>query len=473
MGKYKTLAQNTGFVFIGTIGSKLINLVMLPLYTHWLPPSELGAVDTMNTYAMFIIGFVCLCIPDSIFIFPRNVDEEKKCEYFTSGIVFSCLMLALSSIVFCSISKIMLYYHIKNVFSIYVWLVYGLMVSLYFQNYFQSFTRSLDKMFHYSMAGIILTLAIALFSILLIPIYGMYGYVYALISAHVIASMYSLLSTKSYRYLKICNSSRSSVKEMLSYSAPLLPNSIMWWLVDGINRPVMESYLGLSVIGIYTVSQKISGLLNSMLSILTLSWGNSALDEYGKSGFNAFYNTYLKMLATVLVMGAILICAFSRFLVSLLAASEYYEAYKYVPVLMIGVVFSGLSGTVGGIFLAIKKSKFFFYSSVYAGISSVLSLMVLTPLYGLMGTVCSVAISFFVMLVARVIYSWKYSRISNIPTYVFLFLLYIVTVIVELNVDDTYRFIIYFIFVAIIVFMFRHELNQIYDRVSLKITRKN
>ena len=82
MGKYKTLAQNTGFVFIGTIGSKVINLIMLPLYTRWMAPEAFGAVDTMNTYAMFIVGFVCLCIPDAIFIFPRNVDEKKKSEYY-------------------------------------------------------------------------------------------------------------------------------------------------------------------------------------------------------------------------------------------------------------------------------------------------------------------------------------------------------------------------------------------------------
>ena len=69
MGKYQTLAKNTGLVFVGTIGSKLINVIMLPLYTRWLVPDDFGAADTMNTYALLIVGFVCLCLPDAIFVF--------------------------------------------------------------------------------------------------------------------------------------------------------------------------------------------------------------------------------------------------------------------------------------------------------------------------------------------------------------------------------------------------------------------
>ena len=137
MGKYATLAKNTGFVFIGTIGSKLINFIMLPLYTMWLAPSEFGAVDTMNTYAMFIVGFVCLSIPDSIFIFPRNVDDARKSEYFSSGLSFSITTLTASAFFFYLVSQIMLSYGMVNVFSSYSWLIYGLMASTYFQNYFQ------------------------------------------------------------------------------------------------------------------------------------------------------------------------------------------------------------------------------------------------------------------------------------------------------------------------------------------------
>lgn len=461
MGKYKTLAKNTGFVFIGTIGSKVVNFIMLPLYTHWLAPNQFGAVDTMNTYAMFIVGFVCLCIPDSIFIFPRNVEEKKKAEYFSSGLGFSVTTLAGSAILFYIVSVLMKTYGMDNVFSRYVWLIYGLMVTTYFQNYFQSFTRSLDKMLIYSITGIILTFTIAAFSIILIPLLGLYGYVYAMMLANTIAAAYSFFASRSYKYLTIKNSTIVSVKEMLAYSAPLLPNGIMWWLVDGVNRPVMESLLGLSAIGLYSVSQKFSGLLYTVLNILTLAWANSALDEYGKSGFEQFYNNYLKMLAMALVVGGIAICAIVRPLVCLLTTPEYHDAFRYVPVLIIGVIFSGLSGTVGGVFSAVKKSKYFFFSSVFAGLASVIALLVLTPLFGLMGTTISVGFSFFIMLLTRVCYSWKYVKILNIPFYLVLFGMYILLVVLEITVDAYWRFVVYAVVLVVIALLSQKEIKQV------------
>ncbi len=469
MGKYKTLAKNTGFVFIGTIGSKVINFIMLPLYTHWLTPSEFGSVDTMNTYAMFIVGFVCLCIPDAIFVFPKNVDDKKKSEYFSSGLSFSLIALSLSAFLFYSVSELMDYYGWNNVFSNYVWLIYGLMVSTFLQNYFQSFTRSLDKMMHYSIAGIVLTFAIAFFSILFIPKLGLYGYAYALIAAHVVTAIYSFIAAKSYKYLTLHNSTVSSVKEMLAYSAPLLPNGIMWWLVDGVNRPVMEKFLGLSAIGIYAVAQKFSGLLYSMLNVFTLAWSNSALDEFGKPGFEKFYNNYLKMLSVILVLGGIVICAFCRLLVQIFTSAEYYDAYKYIPVLTLSVLFSGMSGTVGGIFSAVKKSKYFFYSSIYGGISSVIALVSLTPLFGLMGTVISVAVSFFVMLIARIVYSSRYAKIECLSTLAILFFLYIVIVIVEIKIDSYLRFIVYFFTIGMIGVLFKNDLLEIKKILSAKL----
>jgi O-antigen/teichoic acid export membrane protein len=152
------------------------------------------------------------------------------------------------------------HYEMHNVFSDYTWLIYGMMVTSYVQNYCQSFSRSLNKMLSYSVAGIVLTFSTALFSILLIPSYGVVGYAYALILAQLAATLYSFVTAGCYKYIQVRGNSYGAVKEMLAYSAPLLPNGIMWWLVNGINRPIMEHFLGLAAIGIYAVANKFTGM---------------------------------------------------------------------------------------------------------------------------------------------------------------------------------------------------------------------
>lgn len=472
MGKYKTLAKNTGFVFIGTIGSKLINVVMLPLYTHWLKPEEFGAVDSMTTYSMFIIGFVCLCLPDALFIFPYNASEPKKKEYFSSGAAFSALAIAASALLFWLVQVVMLSQDMHNVFSDYTWLIFWMMVTSYIQNYCQSFTRSLNKMLHYSIAGIVLTFATAALSLLLIPMLGLNGYAWALIIAQLIAALYSFVAAGCYRYVQVKGNSWSSVKEMLSYSAPLLPNGIMWWLVNGVNRPVMEHFLGLAAIGLYAVANKFTGMLYSMLSILSTAWGNSVLDEYGKPGFDRFYNNYLRMLGTMLFFGgyALIIC--SRPIVRILAAPEYYEAYYYIPALMAGVIFSGLAGAVGGIFTATKTSKYFFYSSLWGGISSVLALLILTPLFGLMGTCLSVAISFFCMFLARAVYASKFVKIDDVMFYVKLTAVFVAMSVSELMIENTWRIGVHVVLLFVSLFFCKSDIEAITNKLISQYSKR-
>lgn len=468
MGKYKTLAKNTGFVLIGTIGSKLINIIMLPLYTLWLKPEEFGAVDTITTYSMFFIGFVCLCLPDAIFIFPYNSPNSKKKEYFSSGIIFSIIAIIISALIFFIVQFFLLKKEIHNVFSDYTWLIFWLMVTSYMQNYCQSFTRSLNKMMQYSIAGIVLTFATALFSVVFIPYLGLSGYALSLILAQLVAALYSFVAGGCFKYIQFKGNSWLSVKEMLTYSVPLLPNGIMWWLVNGLNRPVMEHFLGLVAIGLYAVANKFTGVLFSLLSILSTAWGNSVLEEYGKPGFERFYNNYIKMLGGLLFFGGYLMIIFSRLLVRMLATPEYYDAYYYISPLMAGIIFSGMSGAVGGIFSATKTSKYFFYSSLWGGICSIITLIGLTSQFGLMGTCISVALSFFIMFLSRVVYASKFVKLENIWFYIQLFAVFISMSCCEVLLENNSRYILHAFLFFVSVFICRKDIVSVIKSLDLK-----
>jgi O-antigen/teichoic acid export membrane protein len=445
---------------------------MLPMYTHWLKPEDFGSVDTMSTYSLFIIGFVCLCLPDALFIYPYNASEEKKKEYFSSGAIFSIITISTSAILFWAVQQVMLHMGLHNVFSDYTWLIFWMMVSAYVQNYCQTFTRSLNKMKHYSIAGIVLTFATALFSILLIPTLGIKGYAYSLMAAQFLAATYSFVATKSYRYCQVYGNSWSSVKEMLSYSVPLLPNGIMWWLVNGINRPVMEHFLGLAAIGIYAVANKFTGMLYSVLNIFSTAWGNSVLDEYGKPDFESFYNNYIRLLATLLFVGGYFVIIFSKFLVSILASEEYQDACLYVPPLIAGVIFSGLSGSVGAVFSATKESKYYFYSSVWGGVSSVVSLLLLTPTLGLMGTCLSVAISFFCMFISRLYYSSQFVRFTNSTFLVQLFVIYLIISLAELYCPQNIKILICVSCLVLTIFFCRKDIMLIIEKIKDRRSEK-
>ena len=72
-----------------------------------------------------------------------------------------------------------------------------------------------------------------------------------------------------------------------------------------------------------------------------------------------------------MVLAAIVLMWFSKFIITLFAAPEFIEAWKYMAIMIIGVVLSCMSSYFGSIFGPIKKSKYFFYSSIWGAIGSI------------------------------------------------------------------------------------------------------
>ena len=58
MGVRNTFVKSFGLYFLGNILSKIIMFILLPVYTDYLPPEELGYYDVANTYLNLLVTFL-------------------------------------------------------------------------------------------------------------------------------------------------------------------------------------------------------------------------------------------------------------------------------------------------------------------------------------------------------------------------------------------------------------------------------
>lgn len=411
--RYKKLGKNTILVFIGQAGSSLISLLMLPLYTSWLSTEEYGTVDLMSTYATILLSLVTCCIADAIFIFPKGAPRDDKSKYFSSGLLFSLLATAL----FIILNSVFYFLYKDGSFlHTYSWLTLFLMYSMFIQRYFQQFTRSLENMKIFAATGVVYTIAVAVLAIVLIPYFHLKGYIYSLIIANVVAALFSFFLSKSYQYLSV-QISKYHLQILLTYSLPLIPNSIMWWLVNGMNRPLMEASLGMSAIGLFAVANKFPGIISMIANVFANAWGISMLDEFDKPGFSVFFNKVFKLITFVAVIASFFIIVFSKEVIGLFASDAFHDAWHLLPLLVIGAVLNTSAGLIGGVFMASKQSKYFFYSSAAGAITSLALTYLFIRYCGLLGCVIAVCISFLVAFVLRVCFAWKYIKGFSIPYY--------------------------------------------------------
>lgn len=433
MNKFKNLGLNTIYILIGVSGSKLISFIMLPFYTHYLSTKDYGTVDIINIYAMILINLVTLSIANAIFIFPSNQSLEKQKEYFSTASIFSIISCIIYGIISIIINNIANKYNINNSFTDNLLFIYLLFITSFIQQFIQQFTKSLNRIKVYSITGIICTLSIAILSFIFIPYFGIIGYINAIIISNIIASLYPLFKAKVFSYFSIKKWDKTTLKQMLQYSIPLIPNSLMWLITSAINRPIMEYYLGLSAIGIYAVANKFPNILSTLFVSFTNSWQVSVLEEYGKIDYEKFYNKIGLIILSILSLGLATLTLLSKHIVQLFTAQEYNNSWIYVPVIAFSILFLGINAHTGANFSAAKKSKYYLFSSIIGVIVSIILNLTLIPNFGIMGSAIAYTLAQASIAFSQIHYSQQFVSYKIIPQLIVLIIFNTIIIITTIK----------------------------------------
>lgn len=416
--QYNTLFKNTLLITIGGALSKVIGFLMLPFYTAWLTTEEYGTVDILTVYASLIMSLTTMCLGESIFVFAKNCDFEGRTKYFSSNVIFSTITILILGILLYVFKKIAILNGTDNTFVNNSFFIFLFVVTGYYQLASQQFVCAINEIKIYSLTGVVMSISTALLSFVLIPQYHITGFVFAGVASNIIATLYTFLFSQSFKFLRLNGFSKKELKEMLRYSIPVMPNSILGWLTIALNRPVMEKYLGLSAIGIFSVSNKFPQLLQMVFNYISTSWNVSLFEEYGKESFEIFFNNILKFIFVILFFVSSVLILSGEYLIQLIADEKFIESYRYIPLLTLGTLFLCMSQIIGSLFAVNKKSKYYFYTTLASSFVAVLCNFMLIPRWGVLGASMSIFFSYLVFLLSRWFVSKQYVRINNISFYI-------------------------------------------------------
>lgn len=410
MGRNKDLAKNTAYVAIGSFGGSLIGFLMLPLYTRWLSPADYGVTDIISTYSSLLLFIVSFCISEAIFVFPVGQSKEKITSYYTTGWLFLLSCSVLCAVVFYSLSFV----ESKSSFFDNLWLIYITLISGVVLRYCQDFCRGIKKMSVFSFTGIIMSLGIALFSFVFIPHCGIKGYVIASVLASLCSALFAFLYSGSYRYFSIHSFDKECLKEMLKFSIPLIPTSVMWWIVSSLNRPLLEQYVGLFAIGLFAIANKLPSILNNVFGYFQKAWQVTVIEEFHNADFSVYYNRMFRVIFSVQVLLTIIITVFSKLFITIFTTEEYYSAWVYIPILSLSVLFSNGSAFCGTLFAASHETKYTFYSVLVGAVVAVVANFAFIPWLGLQGACIAICLSHVAGMISRIYFSSRYVKFDSL-----------------------------------------------------------
>ncbi len=419
--KYKTLAKDTGLFAISSFGSKILFFFLTPLYTYVLATEEFGIVDLINTTIQFIYPVLTLAISEATLRFAFDKEKNKNKVLGTSlfFVFIAVVVLCLLSPLFAKMDTSMKDY----------WGVFVLTFALFnIHICFSNFIKGIGKTKLFAVQGLVQTFSIIICNILLLIVFklGVIGYLISMIVGHVVPIFVSCFGAKLYRYIKPSKPDFKLIKEMLSYSIPMIPTILAWSVNTSIDKYMIIGMLGLSESGIYSVAHKIPTIVTTFVSVFVNAWQLSAISNHGESGESEYYTNVYACMNIVLLLGCMLLVLLSRFICSILFAESYFSAWKCVPLLSISAIFSSHAGFLAAAFRADKKTKNLF-ASVFAGaVVNVVLNYFLIQIYGNIGAAIATAVSFGVVWVVRLftvqkIVKVKINVISTVISYVLLF----------------------------------------------------
>lgn len=421
--KQKSIIKGTALYAIGSFGSKILSFIIVPLYTFFIVPEELGFYDLLLTTVSLLMPLVSMQFTDATYKW--CVDDRSGEKRYIS---LTYLVLGISSLLTFAM--------ILGVGSSIIGVSNSLYLALMLlsQMWFWSLQRMLRIFFHqrkFVVSGLFQSLAFFILTLSLVCVLrlGVVGLCYSFIMSHVIGCVYILFSSNELLLFEKCFDG-NTIKKMIFFSLPLIPSAMCWWIINSSDKYIILWFLGTAQNGIYAVSSKFPVIIQTINSVFYTSWQDVAIREkQGKDRdelFNATFEQYYRLSFGF----ALVIIPFTHMALSLFVSNAYSSSSKYMAFLFLGAVFQGFASFFGIIYLNENKTIGATVTSIVAAIINIIVDFALMKWLGLYAAGISTFVGFFVICAIRFSHTRKYVNLKiNKPLFASLFILSLLSTI--------------------------------------------
>lgn len=466
MDSYNRLAKSSVIFAIGNIGSKLIYILLVPLYTYHLSTAQYGTVDLIITTLSLLIPIFTFSIFDAVLRFSLDNSYDRKLilahgiTITIIGFLISLLMYPIFILVFP--------------FEQYIIYLYILLLFQSINNTLLQFARAIGKVKLFAGSSLISAFVVLICNIIFIVIldWNIEGFLLSLIFSYIISCLLLFILGRMHMYWSTNFFNTKIIKEMLFYSVPLIPNAIMWWVMGASDRYIISYMMGISANGMYAVATKLPSILNILNSVFIQAWQVAAIEEGSSKEKSQFYSNVFNVFSIgILILTSILII-FLKLILKIFVSPEYFEVWRYVPFLFLGVVFSSFSSFYGANYIAMKNTKGVFKTSIFGAVFNIIANIILVPIMGINGAAISTMLSFLLMWILRVFDTRDFVKI-NINKKRFIFTMFIILIqIAILYINLNMEYIIQSLLFVILLLINRKDVQIIISKIIILFKTK-
>jgi O-antigen/teichoic acid export membrane protein len=408
----KRLAKHSAIYGIGGLVSRILAVLLLPLYTHYLTRAEYGRVETLTAASAVVAIVLALGISSAFFRFYfDSKDDAHRVLVVRTSFWFTMAMATLGlvlGIAFASqiADALNLGPHADG-------LVRASAVGLWAQmNYAQltSLFRAEERSVQFvyaSLSNILITVGA---TVLLVVRFhrGAEG----VIVGNFIGTLAVYLVLLAYRRYQLGLQVDSDLlRRMNKFGMPLVPSALALWAINFIDRFFVGYYKGQGEVGVYSVAVRISSAVVFLLIAFRTAWpafAYSIEDDREARRTYAFVLTYVVFVCcwVSLALGAL-----APWIVDLLAAPRFHRAEEAVALLAFsGAAYAGYTVLAIGSGRARRTQLNWVVTGIGAAVNVALN-VILIPRYGMVGAAIATLAAYVVLFAGMVLYAQHVYRV--------------------------------------------------------------
>ena len=410
---YRKLFSNTLTFAIGSFSSKILVVLLIPIYTNALSDTEMGITDILTQIANWAIPIASVTIAEAVIRFGLDKAYDKK-AVFTIGNVVCLSGLAIFGVIMfvVTVAGVAKKYLGSYSLILYLYIFMSSMKTLY-----STYVRAIEKVRLFALNGIITTFFTLLFNVLFYMVFpkdhaffgigGVFAspvakYLLAVLLSDFISIIFLIFAAKLWQHFDMKHMNRDLLRTMMQYSVPLIPAQLLWLITNSSDSFMTAGILGDGYNGILTASYKIPNIVATVYLVFGQAWNMSAITENDSKDRDRFYEKvfdFNQSLIYILAGGCLLVI---QPLTNVLIGKEFHDSIRYSPILIYSTVFSCFTTFMGSIYIATKRSKRSLFTSLISGVVNVGLNLLLIPRIGLYGPAISTVAAYFTVFIVRV-----------------------------------------------------------------------
>jgi O-antigen/teichoic acid export membrane protein len=391
----KRLLKHGSVYGVAGILSRLVGFLMIPVYTHYLSPSDYG-INELVGLTTEIIGIVLgLGIADAIYRFYYDKSESNS-----SNTVFSTACIGVTVLSFFLLGFIALFS--KPIAAVvleesgqYIYIVLAL-ATLWFNqqvNFIYTYfriTESSSKYLVVSLLKLVTALSLNIFFIV-----GLKMGVMGLFISNCITAAFFAVCFYPFLLRRVGIAfSWATARKMLRFSLPVIPSNLASLAVNASDRYFIRFYMSIAEAGIYGLGYKLGNVVFYLVRVPFMQiWDPRKYALYSQGAPKELFAQVATYFAGMMIFTGLGISIFVSDIIEIISPAEYWSAARYVPAVTLCYIIYAMDHHVGFGILVAKKTEYWTLVNLSMGAINIGLNFLLIPSFGVWGAVGATFVS--------------------------------------------------------------------------------